>query len=514
MTALTTRQRDLLNILIRADKPKKVDDLAAELNLTSREVNYGLKGVKQWLSSLDVQLELTPGVGIQLNCDEEETNTLLQDLSSIDYFQLILSSQERQLLLALYLLVEDEPLHLTGLEQLTQVSRTTVIKDLNAIENWFEEYQVSIIRRPNYGIEVDALENLRQKLLHMLLWGNAPFSKALIEINHTKGLVFTLEKDAKLHPLVLKCSQILIEWNLKRVFGQIAFAEVQLGGRFTDDAFLHLALVFAIQTDRISKDHHLEIAVKEIDHLIALPVWNVAKMLTMRLGWALRSPWRDQDIAGVAMWLISVPRNEYLPADLILDEKFTGLIDDIMLRIAEFYRSSEMENDQILRNGLNNHIIPACLRQKYEIWQPFPYPNYSLSEKYSEENEIADRIGEFILERTGYQVPDAEINNIAALLRAARIRFEPHLFRKVLVVCPGGMASAQLLMSRLEARFPRLGPLKVISMRELTDENIAPADLIISTVPLANTIHRKIKVIQVHPLLLAEDVEAITKLLN
>jgi len=123
-------------------------------------------------------------------------------------------------------------------------------------------------------------------------------------------------------------------------------------------------------------------------------------------------------------------------------------------------------------------------------------------------------MGAFILERTGYQVPDAEINNIAALLRAARIRIEPHLFRKVLVVCPGGMASAQLLLSRLEARFPRLGPLKVISMRELTDENIAPADLIISTVPLANNIQRKIKVIQVHPLLLAEDVEAITKLLN
>jgi len=513
MTALTTRQRDLLKILIKADEPKKVDDLAAELNLTSREVNYGLKGVKHWLSTLNIELETKPGVGVHLDCDEHESNILLSGLSSIDYFQLILSGHERQQLLALYLLVEDEPLHLAGLEEITQVSRTTVIKDLNAIENWFDDYQAAITRRPNYGIEVEASENLRQKLLHMLLWGNAPFSNSLIEINHTNGLIFTLEKDAELHPLVLKCSQILHKWNLKRVFGQIAFAEVQLGDRFTDDAFLHLALVFAVQTDRILKEHHLDIPVEEINHLKSLPVWHVGKMLAMRLGWALRSPWRDNDIAGVAMWLISVPRNENLPADQVLDEKFKGLIDDIMLRIAEFYRSSEMENDQILRNGLNNHIIPACLRQKYEIWQPFPYPDYSLSEKYSEENEVAQRIGVFILERTGYQVPDAEINNIAALLRAARIRLEPHLFRKVLVVCPGGMASAQLLMSRLEARFPRLGPLKVISMRELTDENIAPADLIISTIPLGNTIQRKIKVIRVHPLLLAEDVEAITQLL-
>jgi mannitol operon transcriptional antiterminator len=173
-----------------------------------------------------------------------------------------------------------------------------------------------------------------------------------------------------------------------------------------------------------------------------------------------------------------------------------------------------MSNDLVLRDGLTNHIIPACLRQKFNIWMPFPYPDYTLSDKYTYEVESAEQLSEFIKRRTTYQLPKAEINNIAALLRAARIRLQPHLFRQVLVVCPGGMATAQLLQSRLEARFPRLGPLKVISMRELSEENIEPADLIISTFPLSDSIMRKIKVIQVHPLLLAEDVEAITRLLS
>ena len=76
------------------------------------------------------------------------------------------------------------------------------------------------------------------------------------------------------------------------------------------------------------------------------------------------------------------------------------------------------------------------------------------------------------------------------------------------------MATAQLLVARLEARFPRLGPLKVVSMRELNTERMAQADLIITTVPLAEEISEQIDVIQVHPLLLPEDVEAITEYLT
>jgi len=96
MTALTTRQRDMLNIIIGADDPIRVEDLAEDLGLSPREVNYGLTGVKQWLSSNDIELQITPGVGIQLTCSEQEARTLLQELSSLDYFQLILKEFKRR----------------------------------------------------------------------------------------------------------------------------------------------------------------------------------------------------------------------------------------------------------------------------------------------------------------------------------------------------------------------------------------------------------------------------------
>ena len=74
------------------------------------------------------------------------------------------------------------------------------------------------------------------------------------------------------------------------------------------------------------------------------------------------------------------------------------------------------------------------------------------------------------------------------------------------------MATAQLLVARLKTRFPRLGVLRVVSMRELNQELTARAELIITTVPLpGSTVKNQSNVIQVHPLLLPEDVERITQ---
>jgi len=514
MIALTTRQRDVLNELLANGGPVSAEDLASRLDLTARQVKYDLKGIHQWLTYHEINLEVVPGVGIKLDLADKQKQKIQQSLNSLNHLQLILSAEERQQLLALLLLANDQPKYLSELKEIAQVSRTTIIKDLDAIESWFDQQGLFVVRRPNYGVEVDGTENLRQKIITMLLWGESPFGQSCVQINYTEGLVFTYQSDTLLHPLLSQINQIVKKWDMTRVFDQILYAEDKLKSRLTDDASLHLALVFAIQTERIKLGHHLLIKEEHIERLKALPVWRVAKFIAMKLGWQLRSPFRQNDIAGIAIWLLSAPRSEKLPEGLGLENRYEDLITEILVDISQFYNAPEMKDDHILRNGLINHIIPACLQQKYDLWYPFPYPNFVLSDRYVNENEIAQKIADLIAKRTSYSMPLSEINNIAALLRAARIRFRPLLYRQILVVCPGGMASAQLLMSRLNARFPRLGPLKAISIRELSDQIIEASDLIVTTVDLSEEILQRITVVKVHPLLQAADVEAITRIIT
>jgi mannitol operon transcriptional antiterminator len=142
---------------------------------------------------------------------------------------------------------------------------------------------------------------------------------------------------------------------------------------------------------------------------------------------------------------------------------------------------------------------------------PSTQPDIKLAEKYTKEHQLAHNLANTVKEFTGTSLPENDINSIAMLLRAAFIREQPNYEHQVLVVCPSGIATAQLLVARLKARFPRLGTIKVISMRELNEASAAAAALVISTTKLPSVIQEETDVIQIHPMLRPEDVEAITQ---
>jgi len=512
MVAITTRQRDLILKLLETDAPLGTNEVAAQMHLTPRQVNYDLKGIECWLKHRGGTFEATPGLGIKIACSSTECDRLRQDLFLNTHMQLVLSAKQRQQLLALLLVSAEESMILAKLKLMAQVSRSTVSKDLDAIEGWCKQHSLNLIRRPNYGVFLKGSENARQEILYMLLWGKTPFGKPLTSINYLDGLTFLMHQDANLLPLVEHCSEIIGRWDVRRYFGVVAYAETQIGGRFTDDAVLHLALVFAVQADRVAAGHSINMDFDDISWIKSRPIWPIAKKIAQRLGWDKFQ--RDVDVAGIAMHILASPRNERWPGDLEIDSGFRDLIFDVMVNISESYNIPTMIQDPTLHDGIVNQVVPACLRQRFQLWMPPPPQATTLSEKYKFEKNVAQGIAQIIVKQLGLQLTEGVINNIAMLMRAAYIRTRPYRLEHVIVVCPSGMATAQLLVARLEARFPRLSPLEILSLRELSTKKIEQADLIISTVSLSTYISNDIDVIQVHPLLLPEDVEALTKYLT
>ena len=511
MSTLTTRQRDLLHILLDAQAPLGAAELAAQMKLTPRQVNYGLTGLKQWLASRNIIMNATPGVGVTLDYTLDQYNELAGELATESFFQLVLTAEQRQQLLALILLVADEPFILYQLQQLTKVSRTTILKDLDSLDDWLSEHHLTLERRPNYGIWIEGQEQARRQALAAWLWGETPLGQSLTSITHTQGLTFPMKDDADLLPIVQKTNQIIRHWETKRTFSHVAYAEAQLDGRFTDDAVLHLALVLAIQTERVQNNHHLEVDTQTITWLQSLTVWSVASQIARRLGWKSTDDWPQAEIAGLAMHLLAAPRNERWPGDLEIDDSFSNLIDDLMQHISQAYNMPDLKEDITLHDGIVTHIVPACLRHRFNLWLPSAPPTTNLSDKYIFEHQLAHNLAGIIQQHTTIFLPDSDINNLAMLLRAAFIRARPNKVQEVIIVCPSGMATAQLLVARLKARFPRLGTLKVVSLRELKPARLTAVELIITTVPLPANISDTVKVIQVHPLLLPEDIETITQ---
>ena len=511
---LTTRERDILKLLLRETDPITTSDIAERLQLSPRQVRYSLKGVRYWLSNQgDCELVTTRNVGVELIGSGPRIQELSENLLSDSSYRLIIDSGQRQQLLVLNLLTATEPIILSQFQQSYNVSRTTLIKDLRILEAWFETWDLTLRSRPNYGYEIVGGESLRRQALAGLLWGDNQFEPLITEVTFGEGLQFTLESDLYLMPGAQDAGQFIGQLNVLRSLSLVAEAEAKINGRLNDEAVLYLALYFAIQRQRILQGHILDVAPDTIEKLKSLQVWSVSKHVAARLGVQLGESWSDDEVANIAIQLLTTARNERWPTDLDFDSNLTELIDFLMVFIARAYKIPKLANDTTLHDGLAVHIIPACLRARFGYKTPPYYQPTVLSEKYPFEIQVAEDVSREIEKFTGIALPESEVRDIALLLRAAYIRERPNRLEKVLVICPSGMAVAQLLVARLKARFPRLGSVEVVSVRRLTDERLQSAQLVITTVPLPESITEQIDVIQVHPLLMPEDIEKITRLM-
>jgi mannitol operon transcriptional antiterminator len=515
MITFTTRQREILKIILDVKRPIGSIELAKLLRITPRQVNYSIKGVKVWLKHHGQDLTVLPGVGFSVNLTADQIQSLVQKINIHSNVQIVLSVSQRQQLLALFLLTRTEPVILAQLEQMTHVSRMTILKDLDEIEKWLLEQNITLVRKPHFGIQVSGAEHDCQQAMAELLWGETSFSHDPVTgITHSEGLNFNLQEDARLLPLVGTINNYVSGLHLRRTIGLVAKAEEQLGGRFTDDAVLHLALVLAIMSSRIQGANHMTMDDSLMASLQSAKMWSVASYVATRLGRESNTTWKPADIAGIAMEMMAAPRNDAFPGDLEGQSDFSALIERLMEHISQSFGISKIKHDHTLRTGLLNNIVPACFRQQFHLWFPVALNNAGLPERYEKEHAIAQEVSVLVHEFTGVTLPKSEINNLVVLLRAAFIRNRSYRFDRVIVICPSGMATAQLLVARLHARFPNLSNLEVVSLRDLTLTLISSADLILTTVPLPRQYANNPKVIQVHPLLMPEDIETITQFLS
>lgn len=511
MLSLTTWQRDLLHYLINKSEP--VDTLAygSQQHLTPRQIRYGLREIESWLERRQVRLVNTPKSGLQVVITPEQREKLLAELSSQTKFQLILTSEQRQQLLLCLLLVAQEPLTLQQLQQDLVISRMTVLKDLDAIEGWLQNFALELARRTHVGCWIEGGELDRRQALMALLWGDVHYDQPIMSVQPPQGIIFALAQDTALLPVVVQVNALVDGWNLESMKPHIAGAEKELGIRFTDEAFSLLCLALAVQLERVRAGQLVEWQTDESSWIETQGVWPVLQRVGGELWPHLAEEKTNSETAALALQFLGSARDVPWPPKLRVDPTFHRLIKRLMKSIAAAYGMPDLAHDQMLYDGLDILVMPAYARQRFGLWSPRNTATDTYGERYNVERKVAVRVAEDVMGATGIPLQPAALDDLVLLLQAAIIRAKPERSRHILVVCPSGIATTQLLVARLRARFLSMGTFEVLPIRELSAERIAQADLLITTVPLSLPENQPIDVIQVHPLLKSEDIAALTQ---
>lgn len=514
MVSLTTRQRDILRVLLKTNNPIRTYDLAMEIQLTPRQVHYSMKGVKGWLTTKRVTLQTTPGRGIKLVCLPEQRVSLATELERDEGLQLVLAPEQRQQLICFLLLIKAEPVLLTQLSFYLKVSRSTIVEDLDKVEKWLDERGISLTRKQNYGIHITSTEKNKQQALLALLWGKCPFYPSVFGVSFQEGLTFTLAEDIQNTPLFKEINDFLRLLNMKRIFNKVIFIEDSLGGRFTDEAVLYLALVFSVLSARIKTGNHIQVTDQELTDFLKMQEWKAAEKMIKNLGQGNISDWQPGDIAYVVMYILSSPLLENWIGDVDKTGGYKDLFEELLEAINSLYKIDGLKDDPTLRDGIINYLIPIFNQHSYNLWFPKATVDLSFAFKFDDDLFLADQLVSIIHTHTSITLDREDEYMLVAFIRAAYIRLRSYQFSNVLLVCPSGMATAQLLTARLKTRFPHLGKLSVVSFRELNSERVASADLIITLMPLPNELGRGTPIIQVSPQLSPADIDAITSFLG
>ena len=511
MLSLTTTQRDLLCQLLVAEQPASAAALGAQLRLTPRQVQYGLREIRPWLDRRNLALRNTPGVGVQLIGEPAQKRALLAELRGQSRLQLILTADQRQQLLVLRLLTADEPVILDRFQHELAVSRLTVLRDLEVVEARLQPFGLELARRQHRGWWVAGPELLQRQALAALFWGSLPCERPLTQISNGTHVAFSLAEDAAFLPIVTDINRLIRSFDMIAARTVLAEIEAELGGHFAEEAFVWLTLALAIQRQRAAAGRLVSEETAMLAWAQAQAIWPVVeqsvsqRLPTLSLG-ASRS-----EASALAAHLCAAPRAELWRIEF--SSSLDSLLKSLMQEIALHYALPELAQDELLRAGLEAHILPTCVRQRFALWSPTP-PVEGNTSSDGAERLLITRLSGTAAAALGAAIPPDAEEELALLLQAALVRVQPERFRRVLVVCPSGMATTQLLVARLRARLPYLGTFEVLPLRALSPQRAAMADLIISTVPLPNRGELPVAVIQVHPALRSDDIAALMRWLG
>ncbi|RKD33417.1 HTH domain-containing protein [Thermohalobacter berrensis] len=153
----SARLIQILLLLLSSDKPISSGILAESIQTSKRTVFRELEKADEYLKEYNLRLETKPKIGISILGSESDKNKLLAELNKLEYSDPH-DKEERHNRLILELLKQEEPQKTYYYSSLLKVSNGTINNDLNIIEKWFLENNITLVRKPGLGIYLDYKE--------------------------------------------------------------------------------------------------------------------------------------------------------------------------------------------------------------------------------------------------------------------------------------------------------------------------------------------------------------------
>ncbi|WP_157109782.1 BglG family transcription antiterminator [Thermanaeromonas toyohensis] len=497
---LTARTQKLLNILMEAEKPLTISYLAHCLAVSPRTIRYDLDRLRYWVKERGMKLECRPRVGVWLEGKEiiggEGKFLPLPELGTY-----VFSPDERWKAILALLLRSEKPVTAHKLASELQVSRTTILKDLETVEEWLRYRGLELVRKPKLGFQVLGEEmKWRQAVADLLA--------AAADENQLYSYLQELSpKSPSKQPrsFLEKICSLISKQEIKELEVIVQETINDLNYTVAEGNFYGLLLHLAVALQRIKQGKNVFISSEQLEQLRALDEFRVAYKLAERLERTYGVKIPEGEIGNITLHFMGAKMRQGSPV-----QTFAGVEPYLLEIVQEFVRHTGAvlgfnffeDKELIIALALHFRVTFHKLRWGLSLRNPLLQ---EIKEKYPQIFFAARQAARRLEEKCQVGIPEDEIGYLAVHLAASIERQTSREIRyKALLVCGSGIGTAQLLLTILRKRLPELEIVGLGSVLELPELlKGSQVDYVITTVPLEL---KNFPVIQVNPLLQEEDI--------
>ncbi len=486
-------------MLLADSKPATLDAIASQLKLTTRIVRYNLAPVESYLRSAGLDVVRRRGVGIWVSGDDDQRRKMLTGLDP-GAAPRVLAAEDRKLR-ALITLLDSSPasVELGDLEIELGASRPTVRRDVRATEAWLEEHHLHLQRLPGVGVVVRGNEiEIRKGLLALILESlSAEALAASMQGADDNGTANGETSSGTIEEFV---SRLELP-RYRRILRE------QLHDRDDDGPMAMVETLFvAIVARRVRGAHYAVFQSGQLRSLIDHPVADAAAGIAAAVGRAAGLTLTDADVASITEFILGFV--ELVEANVPPEPNDGTIIDRLVALAAKRLHASLAEDDQLRRN-LAEHLRRLRVRLRYGL--PITNPlDHEVRERYPDVHAVASEIVLALGPMGEGVIPPEEVGFLTMYLAGSLERHRLRQKIRVTVVCPAGMATAWILVSRLAAEFPHVEVTRVVSKTVFEQKVDADAaDVVVSTVALDEP--ALVQTIVVSPLLNDRDVRRLAR---
>lgn len=472
---ISAREKAIIEMLIDRQQEVTIKELSEDIDVSSRTIHRDLDRIEELLQSSHLELSRKAGVGIQIIGSQQNKEALKKELNAFTFREYTVD--ERQTMILCILFESSEPVKLFALANELRVTIATISSDLLKLEELVKPFELSIVKRRGYGIEISGSEKAKRRAMSYLI------AKTLKEDEFLSLIKERIEKNSvsqensiseRLLHLVDREKLLIIENVMQDLQRVLPFP-------ITDSAYVGLLVHLALAIERILVGENIEMDQMYLQQLKMEPEFDIAQEIIEKMAVRFQIDIPVAEIGYITMHLQGAKLRHHKGELLEASNLQTVMQANKLMHIIEEATGFELMNDEPLLEGLVAHLKPAIYRVRQNMGITNPLLS-SIRKDYEDLFQLVKEAVEKVFPEL--QIPDEEIGFLVMHFGSALLSSKGDRDLKAYVVCSSGIGTSKMLISRLQREIPEIVETKNVSLFELKELQIADRDLVLSTIYL------------------------------